>query len=337
MDSGDLVTYHTYKHNKTMTAKLLSRRALGQMIEVQITGDPFTCWVERDRVSLKAKLVKQQQWSTKMPARTKTAAKVAPITAVALRNKAKALADEGWEDLAEWKTMARNELEAAIAAVEAAQAEEDEEDIEEDVEDESDADEDDEDFDDDEEEDDEESDEDDDEDFGDEEEDDEDEDDIEEDDEEEEEPVKPAKRGRPAKAVTAPASKTIRKPASKAAAKPARTTKAATAKVATSKKTKVAEPVEDEDLPVNPFRDGSNQFIITKLLMNGGTRSKIVQKLEGLIELRQRNGRPYRNLANELDIRVVRCADVLKKTHGFTVKTIGRGPDAKIKAIPPTD
>lgn len=333
MDAGDLVTYHTYKHNKTMTATLISRRALGQMIEVQITGDPFTCWVERDRVSLKSKITNR---STKMPAKTKTAAKVAPITAVALRNRAKALADEGWEDLAEWKTMARNELEAAIAAVEAAQAEEDEEDIEEeDIEDESDADEDDEDFDDDEEEDDEESDEDDDEDFGDEEEDDEDEDDIEEDDEEE--PVKPAKRGRPAKAVTAPASKTIRKPTSKAVAKPARATKAAPAKVATSKKTKVAEPVEDEDLPVNPFRDGSNQFIITELLMKGGTRSKIVQKLEGLIELRQRNGRPYRNLANELDIRVVRCADVLKKTHGFTVKTVGRGPDAKIKAIPPTD
>lgn len=270
-----------------------------------------------------------------MPAKTKTAAKVAPITAVALRNKAKALADEGWEDLAEWKTMARNELEAAIAAVEAAQAEEDEEDIEEeDVEDESDADEDDEDFDD-EEEDDEESDEDDDEDFGDEEEDDEDEDDIEEDDEEE--PVKPAKRGRPAKVVTAPASKTIHKPASKAVAKPTRASKAAPTKPTTSKKTKTAEPVEDEELPVNPFRDGSNQFIITELLMKGGTRSKIVQKLEGLIELRQRNGRPYRNLANELDIRVVRCADVLKKTHGFTVKTIGRGPDAKIKAIPPTD
>lgn len=85
----------------------------------------------------------------------------------------------------------------------------------------------------------------------------------------------------------------------------------------------------------NPFRPGSNLFIIHNLLVKGGRRETLAQKLADKVSLH-----PYTNAADEIDLldydkRIVLCAQTLRDSHGYKVERDGRGLNGTIKAIPP--
>lgn len=163
--------------------------------------------------------------------------------------------------------------------------------------------------------------------------------------EDEDEVEEPAPRRRTS-AKKAPAKKAAS--ARKApAAKKSSTTRPAAKKAAASKSTKKAAPArtskraaaveDDEEEGDNPFRAGSNLFLMTEELMKGGKRSAMVRRLSRKIELnpRVRGGRDYDSDA-EIDYRLVRVCQVLTNEHGFIIEKDGRGTEQTVKAIPPS-
>lgn len=171
---------------------------------------------------------------------------------------------------------------------------------------------------------------------------------VEEDETEVEEEAAPAPRRRTA-SKKAPAAKTpARRTAAKAApAKPTaraastrRTANPATGKTAVpaARTKKVAATDEAEIEGDNPFKPGTNTHLMTEMLMKGGKRSAMVRSLVKKIELapRVKGGADF-DPEKELDYRLLRTAQLLVKEHGFVVEKDGRGPEARIKAIPPSE
>lgn len=163
----------------------------------------------------------------------------------------------------------------------------------------------------------------------------------------EEEVAAPAPRRRTA-SKTAPAKAPARRTAAKAAAKPAAraastrraATKPATGKTAVpaARTKKVAATDEAEIEGDNPFKPGTNTHLMTEMLMKGGKRSAMVRSLVKKIELapRVKGGADF-DPEKELDYRLLRTAQLLVKEHGFVVEKDGRGPEARIKAIPASE
>lgn len=103
---------------------------------------------------------------------------------------------------------------------------------------------------------------------------------------------------------------------------------------AAPKKARTAQPDEDEDDGSNPYKPGSNLYLICEELLKGGKRSDMVKRLKKKIDLkpRQRAGDDY-DVDAELDRRVLIVGQLLEKDHGFTVNREGRGKDAYIQAV----
>jgi hypothetical protein len=151
------------------------------------------------------------------------------------------------------------------------------------------------------------------------------------DEEEEDEDEEPAPRARKSTAKKAPAKKA-------AAAKKAPAKKADAAKKAPAKKAARRVADEDEQEGPNPYREGSNLWHMCQELMKGGKRSSMVTRLQRKIDLKpsKRGGRSY-DVEGEIDYRLVRVCQDLTNNHGFIIEKEGRGPEQKVKAIPPED
>lgn len=169
---------------------------------------------------------------------------------------------------------------------------------------------------------------------------------------EEEAPKKKSKKGKGKKKVVsqevAPkkaAAKSVKKAAKKAPAK----TKAATKK--TSNKKVFTEKTVDKALGIklnkgtppkplpaegeNPFRKKSNMFKVCKLLLKGGTRRKLAEKLAESTEIH-----PYLKGDGEIDLldfdkRLLLGAEVMLTKFGYGVQRTGRGLDGKILVFRP--
>lgn len=142
---------------------------------------------------------------------------------------------------------------------------------------------------------------------------------------EDEKPAKAAKKGKAA-AKSAKAEKTAKK-----------STKKAAPTKASKKAAKDDDDDEDEDTGPNPFRKGSNLYLMTDLLMAGGKRSAMVKKLAKKIELnpRTKKGKDF-DPEEEIDYRLVRVCQTLANEHGFTIEKDGRGKDQTVTAVPPS-
>jgi hypothetical protein len=167
--------------------------------------------------------------------------------------------------------------------------------------------------------------------------------DAEEEVEDEEVEETPAPRARKTSTKKAPAKKAPAtkksagtRPAAKkaAASKTASTKKAAPAKASTRRAAAAEEEDEEGD---NPFRVGSNLYLMTEELMKGGKRSRMVAKLRNKVDLkpRTRGGRNF-DIDAEIDYKLVRTCQVLTNEHGFVIEKDGRGTDQTVKAIPPS-
>lgn len=106
---------------------------------------------------------------------------------------------------------------------------------------------------------------------------------------------------------------------------------------ATSKAVKAKKAATEHEVAENgnPFRPGTNLFLITEELIKGGKRSKMVARLSKKIELKPRKNSKDFDETAELDRRVLITAQLLEKDHGFSKEKDGRGPDATIKVTAP--
>lgn len=133
--------------------------------------------------------------------------------------------------------------------------------------------------------------------------------------------IKPSANG----ASAATASKTTSKTASKAPAKKATAKKAAAAEEA-------PEPAENG----NPYKPGTNMFLIAEELIRGGKRSDMVKRLRRKVELKPRTkDADDFDVDAELDRRVLIVGQNLRNNFGFNVVRDGRGEDAHIVAEAP--
>jgi hypothetical protein len=223
-----------------------------------------------------------------------------------LRQQAKALGIEDFEE------MSRTELEAAIAAAEDAEEDEDQEEEDEDDDVElSDDDDEDEDEEDDDEEDSDEDDE------------DSDEDDEEDEEDEEEEAPAPKSKKKGGKNV-ATKTKKGKKAAAKAPAK----------KAAKSSKAPKKAAKDDEGTADNPFREGSNLYLIVEELKKGGKKSKMVARLHKVMSFRPRNDDSEDYEIAIVNSRIDLVCRMLKNEHGWEVEKTGKGDDVKITVTP---
>jgi hypothetical protein len=124
--------------------------------------------------------------------------------------------------------------------------------------------------------------------------------------------------------------------AKKAAA--AKTEKAGKVTKADKEPKKAAAKAEPAELPENgnPFKEGTNMFLITEELIKGGKRSSMVGRLKKKIELEPRSkDKKDFDVDYEMDRRVLITGQLLRNQHGFEVTREGRGTDATIKAVAP--
>lgn len=111
------------------------------------------------------------------------------------------------------------------------------------------------------------------------------------------------------------------------------------AKPAAKGTTKKASKSKDE-APVaengNPFKEGTNMYLITEQLIKGGKRSKMVATLKKQIDLqpRTKSAKDF-DVDYEMDRRVLITGQLLRNQHGFEVTREGRGTDATIVAVAP--
>lgn len=115
---------------------------------------------------------------------------------------------------------------------------------------------------------------------------------------------------------------------------PAKSKSKTTAKKATTKKAAASdvEPAENG----NPFKPGTNMFLITEELIKGGKRSAMVTRLKKKITLepRTKSAKDF-DVDSEMDRRILIIGQILRNDHGFNVVRDGRGPDATIVAEAP--
>lgn len=145
--------------------------------------------------------------------------------------------------------------------------------------------------------------------------------------EEQEVPVATAKKGKKkSKKVVAEVATTKVKKSKKAASSNGSKPKAeATAKM------RAAAPTKN-----NPFRQGSNSYLIVERLKKGGSREAMINDIMPQLALR-----PTKNVSNsDTDTitvrgRIMKALTVLEKEYNWKVRKDGRGDDAFLKATPP--
>jgi hypothetical protein len=150
--------------------------------------------------------------------------------------------------------------------------------------------------------------------------------------------AKPAKKTAPAKATTS------KKKSSKA---PPKKTKATKAPIKTAKSKKAADsdmeitfakgktPKNLPDEGVNPFRKSSGLYQVAALLLQGGTRRSLAERLSKKIDLH-----PYRKTAkevnlNDYDKRLLLGAQTMREQFGYAIMRSGRALDGKILVFRP--
>lgn len=126
---------------------------------------------------------------------------------------------------------------------------------------------------------------------------------------------KAAKKGSAAKAAnkSKPAAK-------KAASKPAKSTPKSESKASSN------------GSGDNPFRKGSNLHIICALLLKGGKREVLAEKLSAKVDLHPYSGNDIS--LTDYDKRILLGAQTLRDKHGFKIERSGRGLEGKIKVVP---
>ena len=109
----------------------------------------------------------------------------------------------------------------------------------------------------------------------------------------------------------------------------------------TKKASKKAVSTREEPEGDNPYRPKTNLWHMCELLMKGGTRSKMVDKLMKIIDIEPRSKAKRKltdeEIRSEIDYRLVRTTQDLAKEHGFVIEKDGRGIESKVKAIPPSE
>ena len=146
-----------------------------------------------------------------------------------------------------------------------------------------------------------------------------------------------AAKTRSTRTSTAAAKKVAAAPVAKTAAvKKAAVVKDGAVKTpAVKKAVKVA---ATEELPENgnPFKDGTNMFLITEELIKGGKRSAMVARLNKKIQLapRSKDAKEF-DVEYEMDRRILITGQILRNQHAFVVEREGRGADATIQATAP--
>lgn len=113
----------------------------------------------------------------------------------------------------------------------------------------------------------------------------------------------------------------------------------ATAKKGTAKAT-AAKSTAKPEAPIaengNPFKEGTNLFLITEELIKGGKRSTMVTRLKKKIDLQPRTKKAKDfDVDYEMDRRILITGQLLRNEHGFEVTREGRGTDATIVAVAP--
>lgn len=171
--------------------------------------------------------------------------------------------------------------------------------------------------------------------------------------------AKAIKRAKRSETEDAPKSKPTKgkakaAPKTKAASKPATKAKAATKKAVngtkkvakseapagsdealglTFAKGTPAKPLPDEG--VNPFRKSSNLFVVGNLLLKGGSRRVLAEKLNQKVDLH-----PYNKDSSDIDLldfdkRLLLGAQTMRDQFGYGIQRTGRGLDGKILVFRP--
>lgn len=128
----------------------------------------------------------------------------------------------------------------------------------------------------------------------------------------------------------APATKATNKP--KATSKPKKGASESSGDRVSLAKTH-PKPLPDEG--VIPFRKGSNLFPIAKLLLRGGVRESLAQKLAEKVTLH-----PYQKESGEIDLldydkRLLLCAQTMRDEYGYGIQRTGRGMSGTILVFRP--
>lgn len=143
-------------------------------------------------------------------------------------------------------------------------------------------------------------------------------------------------------------------PKTKPAAKPAAKAKAATKKAVNGTKksskpeapagsdaalgltfAKVSPPKPLPDEGVNPFRKSSNLFVVGNLLLKGGSRRTLAEKLSQKVDLH-----PYNKDSGDIDLldfdkRLLLGAQTMRDQFGYGIQRTGRGLEGKILVFRP--
>lgn len=151
--------------------------------------------------------------------------------------------------------------------------------------------------------------------------------------------AKPAAKA--SKSVSKPAKATARPSAAKKpAAKPAKavaTKKAASKPVKKATKPAKAAPVKAQRTATgdNPFREGSNSFLMAAELLKGGNRGQMVKRLKKAMKIHPWSKDKEENPEFAIRKRLLLVAAALEKDYGFTIEREGRGEAGSMIAIPP--
>lgn len=148
---------------------------------------------------------------------------------------------------------------------------------------------------------------------------------------------KPATATKPA--VRRPATKKVaKKPARPAAAAkkaPPKKAKAPAAKKTVVKKGSPAAPKAARATGDNPFREGSNSFLMAAELLKGGNRGEMVKRLKKAMKIHPWSKPKEEDPDFAIRKRMLLVAAALEKDYGYTIVREGRGEAGTIQALPP--
>lgn len=121
----------------------------------------------------------------------------------------------------------------------------------------------------------------------------------------------------------------------RAKSRKAPSTKKSSAKKSPAKSKVVSETTSTDS--VNPYRKNTNAWHVAELLIKGGIRRTLAKRLVPKL-----NFTPYKKAGKDIDPeveaekRLTLYASQMSQKYGFTIEKDGRGPEGKIRAIPPT-
>lgn len=147
----------------------------------------------------------------------------------------------------------------------------------------------------------------------------------------------PKKTSTPAKAVARrPAAKKPAAKPAKAAAKKASAPVAKKKPVAT-KKAAAKAPAKSTSVPKgdNPFREGSNSYLMAAELLRGGNRGEMVKRLKKAMKIHPWSKPKEENPEFAIRKRLLLVAAALERDYGFTIEREGRGEAGSMRAVPP--